>query len=127
MTPRRDDDTDPELSRSGSWRVQPTTPEEGALTGASLGAWRLLILVGAILGGAGVAGIAVAQIADYRVGLGVAPVEKKVDEHLSAMASERRMMELYVAQQTRAIERINRKLDAICAASARPAVCLGGE
>jgi hypothetical protein len=68
-----------------------------------------------------------AQIADYRAGLVVAPVEKKVDEHLSAMASEKRVMEMYVLQQTKAVEAINRKLDALCRASARPQVCIGGE
>jgi hypothetical protein len=82
--------------------------------------------VGAILGGAGVTGIAMAQIADYRVGIGIAPVEKKLDSHLDAMASERRLMELYVAQQTKALNRIEAKLDRLCSASSRPAVCLSG-
>jgi hypothetical protein len=125
---RDDEDTDPEgPSLSGRYRIPPTTPEEGALSPSAAGAWRLILLVGAILGGASVFGVAMAQIADYRVGLGISPVEKKIDEHLSAMLGERRMMEMYVAQQTKALSRIEAKLDRLCAASARASVCLGGE
>jgi hypothetical protein len=123
-----EDDTDPQPSRSGSFRLKPqapSTPEEGALSESARGAWGLALLVGAILGGALVAGAAVAQISAYEAGKAVAPIERKVDDHLSAMASERRMMDLYVSQQAKSIESINRKLDALCRASARPAVCLG--
>jgi hypothetical protein len=122
---RSDDDTDPSVSRNGSFRLQPITSEEGALSPSALGAFRLGLLIASILGGAFVAGTAVAAIAGYEAQKLVVPVEKKLDDHLSSMASERRMMDLYITQQAKSIDSINRKLDALCRASARPAVCLG--
>lgn len=127
MTDRYEDDTDPmhEPSRSGSFRLRPTVPEEGALSPSSLGAFRFAVLVGTVLMGAFVAGTAVAAIAGYEAQKAVTPLEKKVDDHLSAMVSERRIMDLYVVQQSKSVEAINKKLDALCRASARPTVCLG--
>ena len=95
------------------------------MSSSALGAWRLALLVGSILGGAFVAGTAVAAIAGYEANKVVAPVERKIDDHLSAMASERRIMDLYVTQQAKTVDAINKKLDSLCRASARPAVCLG--
>ncbi len=57
----------------------------------------------------------------------VAPVERKLDDHLTEMRGKRELMDVYVRQQTEALGLLNRKLDALCRASARPQVCLGGE
>jgi hypothetical protein len=125
--PRDWEDTDPDGPSTSQNRVRETAlSEEGAaIAEGSRGAWKLLVLIAAILGGAFVTGSAVAAISAYEAGKAVAPIEKKIDDHLTAMTGERRMMDLYVNQQTKAIESINRKLDALCRASARPAVCLG--
>ena len=126
MTPRRDDDTDPELSRSGSWRVPPSTPEESALTPSALGALRFLMLAGLILTAAAAMGgvsYALAQVAAERV---VAPVKKAVEDHELGLAGKRQIMDMKTESFERALVRIEAKLDRVCAASARPAVCLGG-
>ena len=127
MTSRRDDDdTDPEgPSRSGSY--QPITPVEGALSTPALGAMRLLMLIGVILSAAlTVSGgaYALASVAAERV---VAPVRKAVEDHELSLAGKRQIMDLTVQRFERALSRIEAKLDRVCAASARPAVCLGGE
>ena len=57
----------------------------------------------------------------------IVPVERKIDDHLTEMRGKRELMDVYVRQQTEALGLLNRKLDALCRASARPQVCLGGE
>jgi hypothetical protein len=138
MTPRHaDDDTDPEgPSRSGSFRIHsaPMASEEGAVSSQSMGAYRLVLFIGSILLGAGAVVTAFAALATVQAEKVVAPVEKKMDAHLDGLKGERKIMEAYVEHNAAVIAEIRsdaaetkKMIRALCRASARPAVCLGGE
>jgi hypothetical protein len=62
------------------------------------------------------------------------PVEKKIDDHLIDMKGKQELMSMWVAQDkerraedAKSRAELNAKLNALCRASARPQVCLGGE
>jgi hypothetical protein len=108
MTPRHQDDD-----------------ESGALAPSSRGAWKLALLVGAVLSAA-----ATVVVADHALAVSAArdvvlPVSQRLDEHLIEMRGKRELMELYVREEQKRSEVLTRKLDALCRASARPQVCLG--
>jgi type II secretory pathway predicted ATPase ExeA len=126
MTRRFDDDTDPDGS-SQSGRFPIVSPEEGALSSQSRGAWSLVLFVSAVLTGTGAVGGASYALAAVAADRRVAPVEKRIDDHELALAGKRQIMDLKTTQFETALERIERKLDRVCAASARPQVCLGAD
>lgn len=77
---------------------------------------------------------AAAEIVSLVVTERIVPLEKWKDEHTTGLAGKREIMELTVKAQTEALiqintalEKTNKKLDALCRASTRPQVCLGGE
>jgi cell division protein FtsL len=130
-----DDDTDPDgPSTSGQRRIRETalTDEGAAIAEGSRGAWRLAVLVSVILSAAGVLLLADAARARTVALEVVAPVEKKLDDHILSLQGKRESMEAYVKSQSEVVAEIRadaaetkKMIKALCRASARPAICLG--
>jgi hypothetical protein len=102
MTPRRrDDDVD----------------DDGALSRRARPTWQVLTLIGSILVAAGL-GVAAAQtVANSEAQKVVAPVERKIDDHLAAVVPTRELMEAFVDEQRQFNRDARRQLEALCRAS----------
>lgn len=90
-------------------------------------AWTVLLLVGSILAGA--AGVIAV---DHRLAIAaaqdvVAPVEKRLDDHLSSARAMREVMDRYVAEERQSRRALTKKIDALCRANPRADCPLGDE
>jgi hypothetical protein len=132
MTPRRRDEEDDSETQEFAGE-----PALAAIAPASRGAWNLFLLIAAIISGIIAVAILDANrataIAKEIVEVRVGPVETQLHDHLTEMKGKTDMMQLWVKQyqdqlskQQESLDKLNVKLDALCRASARPAVCLGG-
>lgn len=101
--------------------------DSGVFQRSSAGAWKVLILIGSILGAAGVVSGSAWAMSIMAARTVVRPVEDRLSEHVTEMKGKRELMDLYVQQERERSAALNRKLDALCRASARPQVCLGGD
>jgi hypothetical protein len=134
MTPRRDDlDTDPDAIRE-EVRAGESAGEVGALSRRARPTWNVLLLIASVLTGATAVAFIDAAAATRIAEKVVAPVEKKVDDHLLEMRGDRYRMEAYVQSQEKIIGEIRsdsadtrKMIRALCRASAKPQICLGGE
>lgn len=113
MTPRRHDDED----------------DEGVLSRRARPAWGLILMIGTVLAGASAVlaaqnYVAVAAAQDV-VAVAVAPVEKKIDDHLAAVQPKQDLMMQYVQEQREINRAMSKKLDALCRASPKANCPLG--
>jgi hypothetical protein len=110
MTPRRrDDDVD----------------DDGALSRRARPTWHVLTLIGSILVAAGL-GVAAAQtVATSEAQKVVAPVERKIDDHLAAVVPTRELMQQFVVEQRASMQMMSRKIDSLCRATPQAACPLG--
>jgi hypothetical protein len=112
-------------------RPEDHSDEAGAVARESKGAWRLLLLIVSILGGGAVflagdrqlAIAAATTVVEARIG----PLEKRFDTHESDDRAAAKMMTLERQQLAETLARIELRLAALCRASSRPQICLGGE
>lgn len=104
--------------------------DEGVLQRRARPAWQLLALVATIAVGltglvawdARAAAAAAREVTEARV----APVERRLDDHLAQSKALREVMDRYVLEQRDLNRTISAKLDALCRANPRADCPLGG-
>lgn len=99
--------------------------DEGVLSRRARPAWGVIVLIGSILvGGAGA--VAAAQsVARTEAQEVVAPVERKLDDHLAAMLPTRELMQEFVREQRASMQMMSRKIDSLCRATPQASCPLG--
>lgn len=75
------------------------TDNEGALSRSARPVWRVLTLIASILAAGGSGLVAARAFAANAAGDVVAPVERKIDDHLSKMAGLQSVMAQYVDEE----------------------------
>jgi hypothetical protein len=91
--------------------------DDGVLSRKAKPAWGVMVLIGSILvaaAGALGAARAVAKVEAQQV---VAPVERKIDDHLAAVVPTKELMEAFVDEQRQFNRDARRQLEALCRAS----------
>jgi hypothetical protein len=99
--------------------------DAGALSRRARPAWGVITLIGSVLVAGGI-GIAAAQnVANTEAQKVVAPVERKIDDHLAAVVPTRELMQQFVSEIKDQNRMMNRKIDALCRANPHAQCPLG--
>ena len=106
-------------------RRQDDEDDTGALSRRARPTWSVLILIATILTGAGVVLAAEHAVAKAAAESVVAPVSRKLDDHLAAMIPTRELMQAYVAEERESRKMLTRKIDALCRATPQANCPLG--
>lgn len=106
-------------------RRQSDDDDTGALSRRARPTWSVLVLVGGILTAAGAVLASEHAIAVQAAKGVVAPVERKLDDHLAAMVPTRELMMSYVAEERAARQMLTKKIDALCRANPQAQCPLG--
>jgi hypothetical protein len=99
--------------------------DAGVLQRGASGAWRLIIFIGTVITGAAVVVGMVHRVSVYAAEGVVAPVEKRLDEHLANSRAMREVMDRYVEEQRDMNRTVSKKLDALCRANPKADCPLG--
>lgn len=106
-------------------RVRSDDPDgSAALNREARGAWNVLVLIGAILGGAGVVSGSAYGLSLFAAERVVAPTSARLELHVHDQETKEESNKAYKERTDQTLALINRKLDAICRASAHPEACL---
>jgi hypothetical protein len=106
-------------------RREDDSDDAGVLNRQARPAWRLFVLIGSVLGGGAAAAAAAQSVAKTEAQSVVAPIERKIDDHLAAVVPTRELMQQFVSEQRDQTRMLSRKIDALCRATPQAQCPLG--